>query len=248
MELFDLPHIYLFLGLLPLVAFMYAGVGHGGASGYLALMALFIFPPEIMKPTALLLNIFIAGVSFWAFKKRGHFNWKLFFPFAVASIPAAFIGGYMEVEVGLYKQVLAVLLIFSVLRMLGFLGKEKEELRNLKLWQGLLAGAVIGFFSGMIGIGGGIILSPVVLLLGWGRIKETAAVSALFIFVNSVSGMSGYLLKGSSVSPQSFVLVGIALIGGVAGAHIGSGKMNTIQLRYMLAFVLIIASVKLFVV
>lgn len=248
MELFDLPHIYLFLGLLPLVAFMYAGVGHGGASGYLALMALFMFPPEIMKPTALLLNIFIAGVSFWAFKKRGHFNWKLFYPFAVASIPAAFIGGYMEVEVGLYKQVLAVLLIFSVLRMLGFLGKEKEELRNLKLWQGLLAGAIIGFFSGMIGIGGGIILSPVVLLLGWGRMKETAAVSALFIFVNSVSGMSGYLLKGSSVGPQSFVLVGIALIGGVAGAHIGSGKMNTIQLRYMLAFVLIIASVKLFVV
>ena len=87
MELFDLPHIYLFLGLLPLVAFMYAGVGHGGASGYLALMALFMFPPDIMKPTALLLNIFIAGVSFWAFKKRGHFNWKLFYPFAVASIP-----------------------------------------------------------------------------------------------------------------------------------------------------------------
>lgn len=248
MELFDLPHIYLFLGLLPLVAFMYAGVGHGGASGYLALMALFMFPLEIMKPTALLLNIFIAGVSFWAFKKRGHFNWKLFYPFALASIPAAFIGGYMEVEVVLYKKVLAVLLIFSVLRMLGFLGKEKEELRNLKIWEGLVTGAAIGFFSGMIGIGGGIILSPAILLMGWGRMKETAAVSALFIFVNSVSGMSGYLLKGSSVSPQSFVLAGIALIGGVVGAQIGSRKMNTIQLRYMLAFVLIIASVKLFMV
>ena len=93
MDLLDIPYIYLFLGLLPLVAFMYAGVGHGGASGYLALMALFMFPPDIMKPTALLLNIFIAGVSFWAFKKRGHFNWKLFYPFAIASIPAAFIGG-----------------------------------------------------------------------------------------------------------------------------------------------------------
>lgn len=248
MELFDLPHIYLFLGLLPLVAFMYAGVGHGGASGYLALMALFMFPPDIMKPTALLLNIFIAGVSFWAFKKRGHFNWKLFYPFAVASIPAAFIGGYMEVEVGLYKKVLAVLLIFSVLRMLGFLGKEKDELRNLKIWEGLVTGAAIGFFSGMIGIGGGIILSPVILLMGLGRMKETAAVSALFIFVNSVSGMSGYLLKGSSVSLQSFVLVGVALIGGVAGAQIGSRKMNNVQLRYMLALVLIIASVKLLMV
>lgn len=248
MNLLDIPYIYLFLGLLPLVAFMYAGVGHGGASGYLALMALFMFPPDIMKPTALLLNIFIAGVSFWAFKKRGHFNWKLFYPFAIASIPAAFIGGYMEVEVDLYKKVLAVLLIFSVLRMLGFLGKEKEETRKIQLWQGLIAGGVIGFFSGMIGIGGGIILSPVILLMGCGKMKETAAVSALFIFVNSVSGMSGYLLKGSSVSPQSFVLVGIALVGGVAGAYVGSGKMNNVQLRYMLAFVLMIASAKLFMV
>ena len=154
----------------------------------------------------------------------------------------------MEVEVDLYKKVLAVLLIFSVLRMLGFLGKEKEETRKIQLWQGLIAGGVIGFFSGMIGIGGGIILSPVILLMGWGKMKETAAVSALFIFVNSVSGMSGYLLKGSSVSPQSFVLVGIALVGGVAGAYVGSGKMNNVQLRYMLAFVLMIASAKLFMV
>ncbi len=248
MDLLELPYIYWFLGVLPLVAFVYAGVGHGGASGYLALMALFMFPPDVMKPTALLLNIFVAGVSFWVFKKRGYFKWKLFYPFALASIPAAFFGGYIEVEVDLYKKILAVLLIFSVLRVLGFLGKEKEETRNIKLWQGLLAGSIIGFFSGLIGIGGGIILSPVVLLMGWGKMKETAAVSSLFIFVNSLSGMSGYLLKGSSINPQTFVLVGIALVGGVAGAYVGSGKMNTIQLRYMLALVLMIASVKLFLV
>ena len=248
MDLLELPYIYWFLGVLPLVAFVYAGVGHGGASGYLALMALFMFPPDVMKPTALLLNIFVAGVSFWVFKKRGYFKWKLFYPFALASIPAAFFGGYIEVEVDLYKKILAVLLIFSVLRVLGFLGKEKEETRNIKLWQGLLAGSIIGFFSGLIGIGGGIILSPVVLLMGWGKMKETAAVSSLFIFVNSLSGMSGYLLKGSSINPQTFVLVGIALVGGVAGAYVGSGKMNTIQLRYMLSLVLMIASVKLFLV
>ncbi len=248
MDLLELPYIYWFLGVLPLVAFVYAGVGHGGASGCLALMALFMFPPDVMKPTALLLNIFVAGVSFWVFKKRGYFKWKLFYPFALASIPAAFFGGYIEVEVDLYKKILAVLLIFSVLRVLGFLGKEKEETRNIKLWQGLLAGSIIGFFSGLIGIGGGIILSPVVLLMGWGKMKETAAVSSLFIFVNSLSGMSGYLLKGSSINPQTFVLVGIALVGGVAGAYVGSGKMNTIQLRYMLSLVLMIASVKLFLV
>ena len=108
MNLFEIQHIIPFLLLLPLVAFMYASVGHGGASGYLALMALFAFPPEMMKPTALLLNIFVAGISFWAFYKGGFFKWQLFWPFAVASIPAAFLGGYLEVDATLYKQILAV--------------------------------------------------------------------------------------------------------------------------------------------
>jgi uncharacterized membrane protein YfcA len=245
MEILQQPHIFWFLLLLPLVAFMYAGVGHGGASGYLALMVLFLFPPEIMKPTALLLNIFVSGISFLMFRYRGHFKWKLFFPFAISSIPMAFIGGYLEVDPVFYKKVLGVLLLFAIMRMLGFLGKEKENLTEIKLWQGLLVGGLIGFFSGMIGIGGGIILSPIILLAGWGRMKETAAVSALFILVNSISGISGYILNGSTIETQSFVLVAIALTGGIAGAYYGSTKMNNVQLRYMLAFVLIIASLKL---
>ena len=248
MSLLEIPYISLFFLLLPVVAFMYAGVGHGGASGYLALMAMFLFPPEIMKPTALLLNIFVAGIAFFAFKKRGHFKWKLFYPFALASVPFAFLGGYLVVDAAIYKKILAVLLIFSILKMLGIIGNENVKFKEIKLWQGLAVGSVIGFFSGMIGIGGGIILSPIILLMGWGRMKETAAVSALFIFVNSVAGMSGYLIKGSSVSSYSFLLVGVALIGGIAGAYYGSGKMNNMQLRYMLAVVLIIASVKLFFV
>ena len=248
MELMQIPYIQFFVLLLPVVAFMYAGVGHGGASGYLALMALFLFPPEIMKPTALLLNIFVAGISFYAFFKRGYFKWSLFYPFALASIPAAFVGGYLEVDPMIYKRILGVLLVFAILRMVGLLGKEKAERTPIKIWQGLLVGAGIGFFSGMIGIGGGIILSPVILLMGWGKMKETAAASALFIFVNSVAGMSGYLMQGSAVNPQSFILVAIALVGGIAGAYFGSGKMNNVQLRYMLALVLIIASIKLMVV
>lgn len=248
MELLQIPYISVFLLLLPIVAFVYAGVGHGGASGYLALMALFLFPPELMKPTALLLNIFVAGISFFAFKKRGHFKWRLFYPFALASIPAAFFGGYLEVDPVLYKRILGVLLIFAILRMVGLLGKESGEDKEIKIWQGLLVGGAIGFFSGMIGIGGGIILSPIILLMGWGRMKETAAVSALFILVNSMAGMSGYLLQGSSVAPESFVLVLIAVIGGTAGAYFGSGRMNNTQLRYMLAVVLIITSLKLITV
>jgi uncharacterized membrane protein YfcA len=241
----QIPYIYLFILVLPLVAFMYAGVGHGGASGYLALMALFHFPPEIMKPTALLLNIFVAGIAFFLYQKQGHFKWKLFYPFALASIPMAFAGGYLEVEPSIYKKVLGVLLIFAILRMLGFLGKEKDKLNDIKLWQGLLVGGLIGFFSGMIGIGGGIILSPVILLAGWGRMKETAAVSALFIFVNSIAGISGYAINGAGIEMQSFILVAIAFAGGIAGAYYGSSKMNNMQLRYMLALVLIIASLKL---
>lgn len=248
MELMQIPHINLFLLILPIVAFMYAGVGHGGASGYLALMALFLFPPELMKPTALLLNVFVAGIAFWLYRNRGYFNWRLFYPFALSSIPAAFMGGYINVEPDIYKKVLGVLLIFAILRMLGFLGKEREKLRNIKLWQGLLAGGAIGFFSGLIGIGGGIILSPVILLMGWGKMKETAAVSALFIFVNSLAAISGYTLNGSGIDPQSFILVAIAFIGGFAGAHFGSSKLNNVQLRYMLALVLIVASIKLILV
>jgi len=245
-DILEIPNITLFLLLLPVVAFMYAGVGHGGASGYLALMAMFVFPPEIMKPTALLLNIFVAGISFWAFSKRGHFQFKLFYPFALASIPAAFLGGFLEIDATLYKKILAVLLIFSILKMLGFLGTENVKIKTLKLWQGLAVGAAIGFFSGMIGIGGGIILSPIILLMGWGKMKETAAVSALFIFVNSVAGIGGYLANGASINPNTFWLVGVALVGGIAGAYYGSGKLNNKQLRYMLASVLLIASVKLF--
>ena len=190
----------------------------------------------------------MAGISFFAFRKRGYFRWNLFYPFAVASIPAAFIGGYINVDPAMYKRILAVLLVFAILRMLGLLGKEQRDPRAIKVWQGLVVGAAIGFFSGMIGIGGGIILSPVILLMGWGKMKETAAVSALFIFVNSIAGMSGYLMQGAHIAPQSFILVSIALVGGVAGAYFGSGRMNNVQLRYMLALVLVVASVKLFLV
>lgn len=246
--MFELPFIALFLLLLPMVAFLYAGVGHGGASGYLALMALFVFPPEMMKPTALLLNIFVAGISFLAFYKRGHFNFKLFIPFALGSIPAAFIGGYLSIDAFLYKKILAVLLLFSILRLLGFLGKEKKSLSAINPWIAVCLGLVIGLFSGLIGIGGGIILSPVILLMGWAKMKETAAVSALFIFVNSASGMTGYMINGSELYSQSFILVAIALIGGLIGAYFGSSKFNNMQLRYLLATVLLLASVKLFVI
>jgi uncharacterized membrane protein YfcA len=245
---FDIEHMWLFLIILPIIAFLYASVGHGGASGYLALMAIFSFAPETMKPTALLLNLFVAAIAFYHYYKAGYFNMKLFLYFAIASIPLAFLGGTIEVDAFIYKKILAVLLIFAILKMLNIFGKESILIKDVKLWQSLIVGGIIGFFSGLIGIGGGIILTPIILLLHWGKMKEAAAVSALFIWVNSASGLAGQLTNGVSLSSQAFLLVAIALVGGFFGSYYGSKKFNNKLLRYMLAFVLIIASVKLFFV
>lgn len=242
----QIENIYLFLIILPIISFLYSSVGHGGASGYLALMALFSFAPETMKPTALLLNLFIAGISFYYYYKGGYFNKKLFLSFALTSIPFAFIGGTIEIDASIYKKILAVLLVFAILKMLNVFGKESENIKEVKLWQGLMFGGIIGFFSGLIGIGGGIILTPLILLLHWGNMKEAAAVSALFIWVNSAAGLVGQVSSGVRLETEMFVLVAIALIGGVLGGYLGSKKLNNQKLRYMLAFVLIIACVKLF--
>ncbi|WP_242205714.1 sulfite exporter TauE/SafE family protein [Aestuariivivens insulae] len=238
-------YIYLFLAILPIVSFLYSSVGHGGASGYLALMALFSFAPETMKPTALLLNLFVAGISFYYYFRSGFFNKKLFVSFALTSIPLAFLGGTIEIDASIYKKILAVLLVFAILKMLNVFGKENGTIKPVKLWQGLVIGGVIGFFSGLIGIGGGIILTPIILLLHWGRMKEAAAVSALFIWVNSASGLIGQLSSGVTLEADSFLLVAIALIGGVLGGYLGSKKINNTQLRYILAGVLLIACFKL---
>ena len=246
MNLFEIENIWIFLVILPIVAFMYSAVGHGGASGYLAMMALFGFVPEAMKPTALLLNLFVAAISFIHYAKTGHFNKKLFIIFAITSIPLAFLGGMIEVDASLYKKILAVLLLFAVLRMLNVFGKETNHIKEVKIWQGLSVGGAIGFFSGLIGIGGGIILSPVILLMKWGKMKEAAAVSALFIWVNSAAGMGGQLSSGVKIDSQAFILVGVAIVGGFLGGYLGSKKFNNKGLRYMLAVVLATASVKLF--
>lgn len=246
--IFKIEYVYIFLLILPIVSFLYASVGHGGASGYLALMAIFSVTPELMKPTALLLNLFVAAIAFYYYYKEGYFNKKLFISFAVASIPMSIIGGYIEVDTTIYKKILAVLLLFAILKMLNIFGKESAIIRDIKLWQGIVVGGIIGFFSGLIGIGGGIILSPIILLFHWGKMKEAAAVSALFIWVNSAGGLIGQLSSGVNLNMQSFGLVAIALIGGVFGAYYGSRKLNNQNLRYLLATVMAIACFKLFYV
>ena len=234
-----------FLLLLFIVAFLYAAVGHGGASGYLALMAVFGMAPEFMKPAALLLNLFVSASSFVLFYKEGHFKWKIFLPFALASIPFSFIGGMISLDASVYKKILGILLLIPVVRLAAFPNKDYYDLKPSTLFLSLLIGACIGFLSGLIGIGGGIILSPVLLLLAWTNQKQTAAISALFIFVNSLSGLAGQLTKGINFQSEMFVLVGVAFAGGSVGAWFGARKFNQNILKYMLATVLLMASVKL---
>ena len=240
--------IWIFIPLLFIVAFLYASVGHGGASGYLALMALFGFSAAIMKSSALVLNIFVSLISFYQYYKGGHFRWKLFLPFIITSIPASFIGAYITLDSMMYKKILGVLLIFPILRLLGIIGKESETIREVKIVWALIIGGIIGLLSGMIGIGGGIILSPVILLFHWGNMKETAAVSALFIFVNSLAGLLGLMAQGTLIDSHIYLWLIVAIAGGITGAYVGRKLLSNKALKAILALVMVIASVKLFTV
>jgi len=237
--------IILFYILLFVVAFLYSSVGHGGASGYLALMALFSITPDVMKPTALLLNLFVSLTSFIQFYRGKHFNWKLFLPFAIGSVPMAYLGGLRTLHDDIYKKILGILLLIPIIRFLFFANIKVEEIKRPNFYLSLLIGAAIGFFSGLIGIGGGIILSPVLLLLKWANMKQTAAISALFIFVNSLSGFIAQLQKGINFSTDMYAYVAVAFIGGICGSYFGSLKFKSNILQYMLAIVLMIASYKL---
>ena len=235
----------LFYLLLFLVAFLYSSVGHGGASGYLALMALFSFTPEVMKPTALLLNLFVAGTAFVQFYRGKHFIWKIFLPLALASVPMAFLGGMITIDASIYKKILGCLLLIPIARFIFFKNIPVDNLKEPGIGLPAVIGAVIGFLSGLIGIGGGIILSPIILLLKWTNQKQTAAISALFIFVNSLSGLGGQLTRGIQFSTDMVAYVAIAFTGGLLGSYFGSLRYRQDLLKYLLAGVLLLASVKL---
>lgn len=232
--------------LLAIMAFLYASVGHGGASGYLAVMALFAIAPPLMKQTALLLNLGVSLMSFIAFYRQGYFKWTLFWPFALGSIPAAFLGARIPLTDSTYKQILGACLFLAVIRMV--ISLKEGTRRSLPAVIGVITGAVIGLLSGMIGIGGGIILSPLLLLFRWASLKEAAAVSALFIFVNSVSGLAGLKTWIPLDQSQMVYWLAASLVGGFLGARWGAGIASNTKVKWILALVLVIASLKLWFV
>jgi uncharacterized membrane protein YfcA len=235
-----------FLLAMCLVAFLYSSVGHGGASGYLGLMALFGIEVALMKPSALILNLFVSSIAFLSYYRAGHFRLRLLLPFAVSSVPMAFLGASLEVPPELYKKILGVCLFLAALRIL-IRSRENGERNKISIPIALLAGASIGFFSGMIGIGGGIILSPLLLLTRWGGMKDTAAAAAAFIFLNSLAGISGHVVAGMEVSPRIFLWIVVVVAGGLLGSWSGGFRLSVAQLKYLVTTVLLIASIKLFV-
>ncbi|WP_109322340.1 sulfite exporter TauE/SafE family protein [Aquirufa nivalisilvae] len=231
---------------LAIIAFLYSSVGHGGASGYLAVMAMMGVAPAIMKPSALVMNLAVSLFSFIGFYRAGHFKFILFWPFAIASVPLAYLGGTMTLSDSIYKKILAICILISIFRLIFQIRQEQEETKPISTLAGLASGGAIGLISGMIGIGGGIVLTPLMLLMRWATLKQTAAVSALFIFVNSLSGLYGQLQKGGIQVTDNFQWsVAATIIGGLLGSYYGSQKFNVPTLRYLLAIGLVIASAKL---
>lgn len=227
-------------------ALLYSSVGHAGASGYLAAMALFSLTPEVMKPTALVLNLIVATVGTIRYARAGCFSWKVFWPFAVLSVPLAFVGGWLKLPIPTYKIILGVVLLFAAWRLVFKQATHAPaEQKPIPLPPALLLGAAIGLLSGLTGVGGGIFLSPLLLFLGWADTRKTAGVSVVFILVNSASGLLGHLASVKNVPHEIVWWAPAALAGGLVGAELGSRHLAPMTMRRLLAVVLVVAGVKM---
>jgi uncharacterized protein len=229
------------------VAILYSSVGHGGASGYLAVMALLAVAPEITRPTALVLNVFVATIGTIQFYRAGHFSWRIFAPFAITSIPFAFLGGMISLPTSAYKIVLGTVLILAAIRLAWNL-KSDAGTTQPNIIAALLIGAVIGLLSGLVGVGGGIFLTPILLLMNWAETRTAAGVSAMFILVNSIAGLAGNYAQVSNLPSNVWIWVAAAVVGGIIGSTLGSKRFDSLTLRRVLALVLLFAGVKLVLV
>jgi uncharacterized membrane protein YfcA len=227
-----------------LVALLYSSVGHAGASGYLAVMALLSVAPDISRPTALVLNIFVATIATVQFYRAGYFDWRTFLSFAVTSVPFAFLGGMINLPTVWHKRLLGVVLLFTAFRFLWSFAASGET-KQVNLWLALAIGAVMGLLSGLTGVGGGIFLTPLLLFANWSETKQAAGISAMFILVNSIAGLLGNYSQVQSLPGNVWFWVLAAVIGGIIGSTLGSRYFAIITMRRLLAIVLVIAGVKL---
>lgn len=240
----DATRLALLFVVIGIVAFLYSSVGHAGASGYIAVMTLFGLAATAIRPTALILNILVATIGSIQFARAGYFRWRLFWPFAALSIPAAYLGGYLQLPVVILRILIGLVLLFSAAR-LFFRKNDPPEVQSPAPPAAIGLGGVVGLLSGLTGTGGGIFLTPLLLFFRWARIREAAAVSALFILVNSIAGLAGYFIAHRSVPSLGLILSGAAVVGGTAGSYFGSRHFPVRTISLVLAIVLVIAGTKL---
>jgi len=229
-------------------AFAYASVGHGGASAYIAAMALAGVAPAEMRPIALSLNLLVSGIATYKFARAGYFRWRLFWPFAAVSVPLAFVGGAITLPGHAYKVLVGVVLIYAAWQLWrsAKAGEEMREVRQPPVALAMVVGAILGLLSGLTGVGGGIFLSPLLLIAGWAGTKQTSAVAAPFILVNSIAGLAaGFTMKSATLPPQIWMLALAVLAGGWLGAEYGSRRFTNPFIRRMLAIVLALAGAKM---
>ena len=244
MESLTTAELAALLAFIALAATLYSSVGHGGASGYLAAMALFGVAPLVMKPAALAMNIAVAGLVFYRLWRAGHFDARLFWPFAAGSIPLAFVGGALTLPGGIYKILVGVTLLVAASRLL-WKTRDHDTSATPNMLVALAIGAGLGFLSGLTGVGGGIFLSPLLLLLRWANMRTTAAVSAAFILVNSIAGLAGHASVAIAWPTQLPLLMFAALAGALIGSELAVRRLAPVTLRRVLGVVLLIAGIKL---
>ena len=227
-----------------IVALLYSCVGHAGASGYIAVMSLLNLAPAEIKPTALMLNILVACIGTFQFARAGYFSWPAFWPFAILAVPMAFLGGYLNLPAHYFKILVGIVLLFSAAR---FLLRPSDDMaaRPPTRPAAVLIGAGLGLLAGLTGTGGGIFLTPLLLFMRWASTKQAAATSAVFILVNSISGLLGNLSSTKHL-PSFAIALGLAAIaGGTAGSYLGSRRFDHTTIKRLLAVVLLIAGAKL---
>jgi hypothetical protein len=226
------------------IALLYSSVGHAGASGYIAVMSLFSLAPEVIKPTALALNILVACIASWQFWRAGYFSWSQFWPFALLSVPSAFAGGYISLPTRSFEVLVGLVLLASATRLL-MRPPADVKTADPPRSASLVIGGGIGLLAGLTGTGGGIFLTPILLFKHWARARPAGALSAVFILLNSMAGLLGNLSSANNFPTLGLALLAAAAVGGAAGSYLGSHRLEPTIIKRMLALVLLIAGGKL---
>lgn len=244
----ELESILILAGLIFMAAVLYSSVGHGGASGYLAAMALFSMAPIEMKPAALTLNILVAAIALTKYMKAGYFSQKIFWPFALSSMPFAYLGGLILLPGMYYKPIIGLVLLYAAFRFLKGATKPDYKIIPPFMPMVLIFGALLGFLSGLVGVGGGIFLSPLLIALKWEKVKNVSGIAAAFILVNSIAGLLGFISSNTPQLPEGLPIWAIAaVVGGYIGAEYGSKRFENPMIKYLLSAVLLVAGIKMIV-